>query len=110
MTDIYVVSKEYWDDYEIIGVFDSYNLADKFVKTIRTDSRSPQPEISLYPLNPYQKEIEEGLGFYKVKDNKGEYQITKTCDFSTPIDNGEEKIYKVWAKDSTDALNQIKHV
>jgi hypothetical protein len=109
MSDVYVVSKEYWNDYELLAIFDNYDLAKKFVKNIAPDSRYEQPEINIYELNKYQQEVEQDLKHYIISEKNGEYRVAKSCDFSTPLDTKKERIYKVWAKDSNEALTKIKN-
>lgn len=105
--EIWVVSKEYYDDYEILAVFNSYKKADKFVNAIRKPV-GKQPEINMYTLNPYLKEVKEGKHFYCVKEKKGEFIVKLSNDFSTPLNHNGYKVYKCWAKTPEEALDCVK--
>jgi hypothetical protein len=69
MKDVFIVTTGEYSDYRISGVFDSKELASKFIDSFAKDIFT-EYQIEVWALNPYERELNDGYSCYYVSMNK----------------------------------------
>lgn len=120
---IYIVTAGVHSEYHIVGVFDSYDLAERCLNSM-SQSEYEDSRVEEYPLNPHKESLNHGLFPYYVEmDEEGEVfsciisydllkHFLKNENCSTYIKNMVKIPYGwknllisvSWSKDSTTAI------
>lgn len=85
MREIYIITVGDYSDYGIVAVFDSRDLAEKYVETFEGHYKLT---IEEYILNPFKSGLELGKNPYRVSlDKQGNISETIPVNYSWDVDN-----------------------
>ena len=119
MNEIYILSQGEYDDVHIIGAYSTKELAQEMsdkMKPAKGYDDWNTPFIRPYAIDPYIKEIRQGLKLYFVwmKDN-GEVTSCKQeklseCRNISEIDTGGSVSGSIFARDKQHAIQQVEQI
>jgi hypothetical protein len=107
----YIVTSGEYSDYRINAVFDTKQLAEKYISSFKS-SGYDSPEIEVHNLNPYKEEITKGyFAFFVRMTKEGECKdvhiSTSSYGFDNPnagFDVNDNMYVHVFAKDEKHAI------
>ena len=112
MKEIYLVTSGSYSDYGVVAVFDSMELAKKYVNSCKKDYYLPT-NIEVFELNPDKESLRNGYKAYQVRMTKEGDTVTVTQQEGTPsthsyFDKHDNTLVShVFARDSIHAVKIV---
>lgn len=119
----WVVTQGSYSDYHVVGVYSTKKLAESFVKSVGARKGEDGYYIEKYPLDPYEKQLNNGLKVFNCEMNReGSFWLVEPAfdyygydeidSFTSMFDIRDKKfVGKIWAKNKTHArkiLNEFR--